>query len=192
MRRRRSTTRSRCRTARSARTGTTRNRSTACAGSRSTRRPATTRISSTRYPVLYLFHGANADENAWYRLGRANLILDNLLAAGKIKPFIVVMPFGYGVTPGGPQAENTAKFGKDLIDDVIPYIDRLYRTFSDRDQSRHCRPVDGRRPGAEHRAQQHRSVQPRRRIQLAASAMPRIFRRPTPSSWRMPTRRTRS
>ena len=46
---------------------------------------------SSRYPVLYLFHGANADENAWYRLGRANLILDHLLDTGKIQPFIVVM-----------------------------------------------------------------------------------------------------
>jgi enterochelin esterase-like enzyme len=87
---------------------------------------------STRYPVLYLFHGANADENAWYRLGRANLILDNLLAAGQAQPFIVVMPFGYGVPPGGPQADNTAKFGKDLIEDVIPYIDDSYRTISNR------------------------------------------------------------
>jgi enterochelin esterase family protein len=87
---------------------------------------------STRYPVLYLFHGANADENAWYRLGRANLILDNLLAAGKIRPFIVVMPFGYGVAPNGPQTDNTAKFGKDLIDDVIPFIDDAYRTLANR------------------------------------------------------------
>jgi enterochelin esterase family protein len=87
---------------------------------------------STRHPVLYLFHGANADENAWYRLGRANLILDNLLAAGKIQPFIVVMPFGYGVPPGGPQTDNTAKFGKDLIEDVIPYIESSYRALTDR------------------------------------------------------------
>jgi enterochelin esterase family protein len=87
---------------------------------------------SMRYPVLYLFHGANADENAWYRLGRANLILDNLLSTGKIQPFIVVMPFGYGVAPGGPQSDNTAKFGKDLIEDVIPYIETSYRTIADR------------------------------------------------------------
>jgi enterochelin esterase-like enzyme len=87
---------------------------------------------STRYPVLYLFHGANADENAWYRLGRANLILDNLLSAGKIQPFIVVMPFGYGVPPNGPQTENTAQFGKDLVEDVIPYIDDAYRTLANR------------------------------------------------------------
>jgi enterochelin esterase family protein len=67
-------------------------------------------------------------------LGRANLILDNLLAAGKIQPFIVVMPFGYGVPPDQPQAENTAKFGKDLIDDVIPYIQSTYRAFTDRER----------------------------------------------------------
>ena len=91
--------------------------------------------SQARLPVLYLFHGANADESAWIRVGRANLILDNLMAAGKIKPFIVVMPFGYGVDPnGGPQTENTARFAKDLIDDVIPYIQSRYRTSTDRAQ----------------------------------------------------------
>jgi enterochelin esterase-like enzyme len=89
---------------------------------------------TSRYPVLYLFHGANADENAWYRLGRANLILDNLIAAGKITPFVAVMPFGYGVQPGGQQqGENTAKFGKDLIEDVIPFIQATYRVFPDRE-----------------------------------------------------------
>jgi len=89
----------------------------------------------TQYPVLYLLHGANGDETVWYRLGRANLILDNLLANGKAKPFIVVMPFGYGVPPGLPGgALNTAMFSKDLIEDVIPYIQSQYRTFTDRDQ----------------------------------------------------------
>ena len=87
---------------------------------------------SRRYPVVYLLHGANADENAWYRLGRANLILDNLLAAGRITPFIAVMPFGYGVPPGGPQADNTAQFRRDLLDDVIPFIDGTYRTLANR------------------------------------------------------------
>jgi enterochelin esterase family protein len=91
--------------------------------------------STARLPVLYLFHGANADESAWIRLGRANLILDNLMAAGKIKPFIVVMPFGYGVDPnGGPQGENTARFARDLIEDVIPYTQERYRTSTDRTQ----------------------------------------------------------
>jgi enterochelin esterase family protein len=82
--------------------------------------PGYDKDAQTRYPVVYLFHGANADENAWYRLGRANLILDNLLAAGKTKPFIAVMPFGYGVE-------------RDLIPDVIPYVESTYRTIADRD-----------------------------------------------------------
>ena len=96
--------------------------------------PRHEREPQTRYSVVYLLHGANADETAWVRLGHVNFILDNLLASAKIKPFIVVMPFGYGVTPGGPQAENTAKFGKDLVEDVIPYIEANYRTFSDCDR----------------------------------------------------------
>ena len=91
-----------------------------------------------RYPVLYLFHGANADETAWTRLGHVNLILDNLLAAGKAKPFLVVMPFGYGVPPGTPRAagagaaDNTTRFTRDLIEDVIPYVEAQYRVETDR------------------------------------------------------------
>jgi enterochelin esterase-like enzyme len=90
--------------------------------------------SQTRYPVLYLLHGANADENAWHRIGRANLILDNLLAAKKSKPFLVIMPFGYGVPPGAAQSDNTARFSEDLRQDLIPYIDARYRTQRDREQ----------------------------------------------------------
>jgi len=93
------------------------------------------RDTRTRYPVLYLLHGANADETAWYRLGHVNLILDNLLAAGKIRPFLVVMPFGYGVPPNTPSAggRNTEMFAKDLIEDVIPYIQSQYRALTDAD-----------------------------------------------------------
>ena len=94
----------------------------------------------TRYPVLYLFHGANADETAWTRLGRVNLILDNLLAAGKTKAFIVVMPFGYGVPPdsassasGGGFSQNNALFSRDLLEDVIPLVESHYRVYRDRD-----------------------------------------------------------
>jgi enterochelin esterase family protein len=93
----------------------------------------------TRYPVLYLFHGANADEAAWTRLGRVNLILDNLLAGGKIKPFLVVMPFGYAVPPGsgapagGGFSRIAEQFGRDLMEDVIPLIDARFRAYADRD-----------------------------------------------------------
>jgi len=97
--------------------------------------PGYDRDPAARLPVLYLFHGANADETAWTRLGRVNLILDNLLAAGKARPFIVVMPFGYGAPPNTPgaQGQNTALFSRDLLEDVIPFVDSQYRTLADRD-----------------------------------------------------------
>jgi enterochelin esterase family protein len=90
-----------------------------------------------RYPVLYLLHGANLDETAWTRFGRVNIILDNLLAAGKAQPFIVVMPFGYGVASDtAPQGggQNAALFGKDLLEDVIPLVESQYRVSTNRDQ----------------------------------------------------------
>lgn len=102
--------------------------------------PGYDRSGNTRYPVLYLFHGANADETAWTRLGHVNLILDNLLAERKIKPFLVVMPFGYGIPPGTAPArrgtgfsENEIGFGKDLMGDVIPFVQSHYRVYTDRD-----------------------------------------------------------
>ena len=91
------------------------------------------RDARARYAVLYLFHGANADETAWTRLGRVNLILDNLLAAGRSKPFLVVMPFGYGVPPGSGNSGNTAAFARDLIEDVLPFIAAHYRVAAGRD-----------------------------------------------------------
>jgi enterochelin esterase-like enzyme len=88
-----------------------------------------------KYPVLYLLHGANLDETAWIRFGKANLILDNLLAAGKTKPYIVVMPFGYGVSPMQrlELGKNTEAFGRDLREDLIPYIEGQFRALTDRD-----------------------------------------------------------
>ena len=62
--------------------------------------------SSERYPVLYLFHGAGGDESGWTENGRANLILDNLIADGKLKPLVVVMPYGYAYPPTSPLADN--------------------------------------------------------------------------------------
>jgi enterochelin esterase-like enzyme len=95
--------------------------------------PGYERDTTSRYPVPYLFHGA--DETVWIRLGRANLILDNLIAEGKVKPFLVVMPFGYAVPPGSPGGElNTAKFGEDLLGDVIPLVESSYRVYANRDR----------------------------------------------------------
>lgn len=97
-----------------------------------------------RYPVLYLLHGFANDQNSWHRYGRANDILDNLLAEKAIKPFIVVMPLGYGGAQingdgTGIQPKNAGRMGgdadlyqRDILEDIIPMIDKKYRTISDR------------------------------------------------------------
>ena len=88
-----------------------------------------------RYPVLYLQHGAGESERGWTAQGRANFILDNLIAVGKAKPMIVVMENGYavksGTTPAASGRGNEA-FGDVVIRDLIPEIDKSYRTHPDR------------------------------------------------------------
>ena len=97
--------------------------------------------SGSRYPVLYLLHGAGSDETAWTMRGQAHVILDNLIADGKLKPLVVVMPFGFAAAraPGaarGDAAENKMQregFTKDFLEDVIPMVDSSYRVYADRD-----------------------------------------------------------
>jgi enterochelin esterase family protein len=93
----------------------------------------------TRYPVLYLQHGAGENVTSWTKQGRAHLILDNLIAAGKAKPMIVVMDTGYATRPGAtpvPGATGTPQipnaFEDVVINDLIPMIDASYRTLADR------------------------------------------------------------
>ena len=103
-----------------------------------------------RYPVLYLQHGGGEDETGWIRQGRANFILDNLIAAGEAKPMIIVMALGYarrpdsagpavtgptlGTAQGAQARANMAKtFEDDVTQALIPFIDRTYRTIPDRD-----------------------------------------------------------
>jgi enterochelin esterase-like enzyme len=110
-----------------------------------------------RYPVLYLLHGMNQDRRAWNQQGRANFILDNLIADGKAVPMILVMEdggiagrSGFGPRPGagaapgaggnrpaGPPAGNGPNFWdafcKTLVADTIPMIDGSFRTLADRD-----------------------------------------------------------
>jgi enterochelin esterase family protein len=83
-----------------------------------------------RYPVLYLVHGAGDSEEAWVGNGHANYILDNLIAAGKAKPMIVVMPFGHTPVRPGTDLLVNKDFGQDFADDLIPYIDANFRTLS--------------------------------------------------------------
>src|SRR5262249_6513358 len=97
--------------------------------------------SSNKYPVLYLLHGAGNIETSWTERGLAHVILDNLIADGKLKPVVVVMPFGYAFArpPGGncgDAAENKQQregFVRDLLADVIPLIDANFKVYTDRD-----------------------------------------------------------
>jgi enterochelin esterase-like enzyme len=94
-----------------------------------------------RYPVLYLQHGGGEDETGWSRQGRANLIMDNLIAEGKANPFIIVMDNGTWSMQGPPRGERPAGqwppkgwadgFMKTLMEDIIPMIDANYRTLAD-------------------------------------------------------------
>ncbi len=94
------------------------------------------------YPVLYLLHGWSDSDNGWIAVGRANLIFDNLLAQGKIKPMVVVMPLGYGdlsfVRNHGVWDDpstidhNTNLFGKALLTEVLPRVEAEYRVSRDR------------------------------------------------------------
>jgi enterochelin esterase family protein len=97
--------------------------------------------SSDRYPVLYLLHGAGSTETSWTMRGQAHVILDNLIADGKLKPLVVVMPFGYAFARTaaggrGDAAENKQQrdgFTRDFLEDVIPMVDATFRVYGDRD-----------------------------------------------------------
>jgi enterochelin esterase-like enzyme len=90
---------------------------------------------SRRYPVLYLVHGAGDSQDEWTSTGHAHYILDNLIAADKARPMIIVMPAGH--TPDRPGANilGNQDFGNDLLKDLIPAIDGAFRTEA-RPQSR--------------------------------------------------------
>ena len=102
--------------------------------------PADYEKSAVRYPVLYLLHGAGSDESSWSESGRVNLILDNLIADGRLTPLVVVMPYGYAYPPGSPLAAGAdamkrqrAGFNRDLIEDLIPLMQTSYRVYTDRE-----------------------------------------------------------
>jgi len=119
--------------------------------------PGYDKNTSTRYPVLYLQHGGGEDQRVWFEMGRTNLILDNLIAEGKSKPFIVVMETSAATKPGEappqpPRAKPAGKiqgtqegkpdpgprfrfsfdtYAELMIHDLIPFIDTNFRTLSD-------------------------------------------------------------
>lgn len=106
-----------------------------------------------RYPVLYLLHGYSDDASGWTAVGKANLILDSLIAQNKAKPMIIAMPLGYGApeivqrTPtfGAPfshaelRDKNFNNFRAALIDEVIPAVERMYKV----DGNRNSRAIAG-------------------------------------------------
>ncbi|MDO4496224.1 MAG: endo-1,4-beta-xylanase [Bacteroidales bacterium] len=88
-----------------------------------------------RYPVLYLQHGWGEDETAWSSQGHAGLIMDNLIAEGKIDPFIIVMTYGEtnDVKFGGLNQFDAKDFEKKLVDELVPFIDHNFLTIANRD-----------------------------------------------------------
>jgi enterochelin esterase family protein len=89
-----------------------------------------------KYPVFYLLHGAFDCDDSWTTVGRAGYILDNLIAAGKAKPMVVVMPAGhtgpFRFGPGGGFERQMEDFQKDFVEDLRPYVERSYRLIDDR------------------------------------------------------------
>ncbi len=104
---------------------------------------------NTKYPVFYLLHGAGDVDDSWTSVGRAGFILDNLIASGKAKPMIVVMPAGHvngagkalgspapaTPTPTIPAVGQPDPFVQDFVNDLMPYFEKNYRVLADR-QSR--------------------------------------------------------
>jgi enterochelin esterase-like enzyme len=101
---------------------------------------------SVRYPVLYLLHGGSGDEDAWSSCGRAVQILDNLIARGDARPMIVVMPNGNitrvaapdlvtapAALPANRDPGRFPRFPESVVRDLVPFVDRHYRTLADRE-----------------------------------------------------------
>jgi len=97
----------------------------------------------TAYPVLYLLHGFSDDASAWIAVGRANVILDNLIAQRKVRPMVVVMPLGYGAPEilrrSGPRdaslwRTNVEKFKEATLQEVLPQVERAYPVSKERSQ----------------------------------------------------------
>ena len=87
-----------------------------------------------RYPVFYLLHGAGDNDHAWPSVGRAGFILDNLIAAGKAKPMVVVMPAGHTPRATGSVVGTgaTEAFVNDFVKDIMPYVESHYRVRKER------------------------------------------------------------
>jgi len=91
-----------------------------------------------KYPVLYLISGTTDTEETWFKVGKANLILDNLIAQGKAEPMIIVMPYGNnGIPISGPASPDVIPmyqaFSDQLVKDIIPFSEKSFRVLNDRE-----------------------------------------------------------
>ena len=136
-----------------------------------TRPLATTKRLRGDYPVLYLFHGSGDNDATWVVLGRAHLILDNLLAQSKVKPMIVVMTDGHAALPqvtGGVTpnmiSRNVEDFGRDLLQDVLPFVEVQLPREEGAHAASHRRTLHGRRAVADDRTEPSGPIRLGRRI----------------------------
>ena len=88
--------------------------------------------SSQKYPIFYLLHGAGDSDDSWTSVGRAGFIIDNLIAAGKAKPMVIVMPAGHTTTQPLRGLDFNDAFVKDFVEDIMPYAETHYRVLKDR------------------------------------------------------------
>jgi enterochelin esterase-like enzyme len=88
--------------------------------------------SSQKYPIFYLLHGAGDCDDSWTSVGRAGFIIDNLIAAGKAKPMVIVMPAGHTSTQPLRGLDFNDEFVKDFVEDIMPYAETHYRVLKDR------------------------------------------------------------
>ena len=95
--------------------------------------------SNVKYPVIYLQHGGGEDETGWVTQGKTDLILDNLIAKGKAKPMIVVIANGnVRAGGGGYSSAGMAAFKKEMTQNIVPFIDKNYRTLTDKKNRAIC------------------------------------------------------
>ena len=133
-----------------------------------------------KYPVLYLLHGYSDDASGWTAVGRANVILDNLIAQNKIKPMIVVMPLGYGTMDMIAQTwsawdhkelvnRNFTQYTQVLLNEVKPQAEKTYSISKDRNGPRYRRTVDGWRGEPADRPQSPGRLRVRRRLLICCA-----------------------
>jgi enterochelin esterase family protein len=101
--------------------------------------PGYEKNTTTKYPVLYLLHGTTDTEETWTKVGRANIILDNLIAQHAAKPMIIVMPYGRAYPAISKSSgslrnwENLQEFKRDFLDNLLPFVEQNYRVETSKD-----------------------------------------------------------